>query len=327
MNNPNTLDDFYRYWDEFYVAWCHCNKTKIKLLGWDIPKFLGGCPNEHEVSKKYKTIDLLPEPWWGNSGGMDQPLKSVVINFNPGSGGEKQLRKNFSCSYRYSRYVTDQVNKYVNSGNSKSICATSNWHHVNRAKRIYETLKCHKYNNYNNYDLRNHLSVELVPWHSVSSNDIIEYCAKNRKAIFDYCIKFAAAASIKIQNPILSGVVLLRMSSSFFKQIMGGIGGLNYLLEEHAIYKKENSQSCKNTTNPSNSLNNDSQNLVVKSIKELDHKLIKKVEAYYCLFEFSSIPGVKFACIWGPKTRNNFPGSDCMKEIIKQITIFKLTNL
>ena len=93
MNNPNTLDDFYRYWDEFYVAWCHCNKTKIKLLGWDIPKFLGGCPNEHEVSKKYKTIDLLPEPWWGNSGGMDQPLKSVVINFNPGSGGEKQLRK------------------------------------------------------------------------------------------------------------------------------------------------------------------------------------------------------------------------------------------
>lgn len=312
MNNPNTLDDFYRYWDEFYEAWRHNDMNTIKCLGWTDA-------NKDGVSACY-----LPEPWWGNSGGMDQPLKSVVINFNPGSGGEKQLRKNFSCSYRYSRYVTDQVNKYVNSGNSKSICATSNWHHVNRAKRIYETLKCHKYNN---YDLRNHLSIELIPWHTTSSTEIVGYCAKNRKAIFDYCMKFAAAASIKIQNPILSGVVLLRMSSSFFKQIMGGIGGLNYLLEEHAIYYNVNSQSCKNTTNPSISLNNDSQNLVVKSIKELDHNLNKKVEAYYCLFEFSSIPGVKFACIWGPKTRNNFPGLDCMKEIIKQITIFKLTNL
>lgn len=313
MNNPNTLEDYYRYWDKFYEAWRHNDMNAIKCLGWTDA-------NKDGVSACY-----LPEPWWGNSGGVDQPLESVVINFNPGPGGPDQERHKFQCKRSYQGFVRDQVLRFVMNLSTQSILKTSKWHYTKRTECIKKMLS--QYVDVSTFTLKNHLSIELIPWHTTSSTEIVGYCAKNRKAIFDYCIKFAAAASIKIQNPILSGVVLLRMSSSFFKQIMGGIGGLNYLLEEHAIYSNVNSQSCKNTPNPSNSLNNDSQNLVVKSIKELDHKLIKKVEAYYCLFEFSSIPGVKFACIWGPKTRNNFPGSDCMKEIIKQITIFKLTNL
>lgn len=283
MNNPITLDDYYRYWDEFYKAWCHHNKTEIKNLGWDIPNFSGGSENMKNVLKKYKTIDLLPEPWWGNSGYINKPLESVVINFNPGNGGNVQLRQNFSCTYKYSRYVTDQIDKYINAGNNKSICATSNWHYTNRAIKIYETLKSHKYNH---YDLTNHLSIELVPWHSISSNDIIGYCAKNRYAIFDYCIKFAAEASKFIKNPQLHNIVILRMSSNFFKQIMGGIGGLNYVVQEKEI---------NGTPSPS----------------------------YYCIFEFLSIPEIWFVCIWGRYTRNSFPIKCDLETILEEVQQYK----
>lgn len=306
MNNPATLEDFYRYWDEFYKAWRHNDMMQINHLGWSDA-------NNDGVPTLY-----LPEPWWGYSGGVDQPLESVVINFNPGSGGADQERSKFQCKSSYRSFVRDHVLRYIMNPKTMPILKTSNWHYTKRAERIYEILS--QYIDISTFSLKNHLSIELVPWHTTSSTEIVRYCTKNRQAIFEHSIKFAAKAATHIQNPILSGVVLLRMSSSFFKQIMGGIGGLNYLVEEHAIYKDVSSSSSK--TPP----NSDDSNLVVKSIKEFDHKLFEKVEAYYCLFEFSSIPGVIFACIWGPKTRNNFPNSDCMKKIIKQIIIFKLIN-
>lgn len=307
MNNPNTLEDYYRYWDKFYEAWRHNDMNTIKCLGWTDA-------NKDGVSACY-----LPEPWWGNSGGVDQPLESVVINFNPGSGGTDQERSKFQCKSSYRGFVRDQVLRYIMNLKNMPILKTNNWHNSKRAVCINDALG--QYVDVSTFTLKNHLSIELVPWHTTSSTEIVRYCTKNRQAIFEHSIKFAAKAATHIQNPILSGVVLLRMSSSFFKQIMGGIGGLNYLVEEHAIYNNVSSSSSK--TPP----NSDDSNLVVKSIKELDHNLIEKVKAYYCLFEFSSIPGVKFACIWGPKTRNSFPKSDYMKEIIKQIIIFKLTNL
>ena len=305
------LNDHYHYWDRFYEAWRHNDINALKGMGWSEPNFDG--------SNNNKTIHYLPEPWWGYSGDT-VGLNSVIVNFNPGPAGHDQERQKFHCRWPYSRYVREQVLDSDNGIQNPDILKTNKWHSEHRANRIREALE--SYVDQSKFNLKNHLSIELIPWHSRSSKDIVNYCAKNRTTIFEHSIKFAAEASKHIDNAILKNVVLMRMSSSFLKQILGGIGGLNYLLEEHAICSNNANQNTNATKHAISSTDNNAC-LEIKSIKDLSP--IDSINAYYCIFEFLTIPGVKFVCIWGPKTRNKFPNKKCLTEIIKQIAIYKLT--
>lgn len=299
--NP-VLKAHYDYWDRFVQEWIEYNinctspnwKNYSTLKEWAYPKFNNDC-TPFNKGLNDPTIQYLPEPWWGNNG--MHPLHSVVINFNPGEGGKVQYNNDLNNS-GYSTYVNAHIRDYISYiqrnpkqkiSNNNDFLQTCDWHYSRRAKWIYEAITpiygCSNYQLSNNLSLHNHLSVELIPWHSKSAtSDFHRYVATNRNAIFEHSVKFAAEASKCINNPILRNVVIVRMSSSAFKQCLGGIGGLNYLIQE-----------------------------------------VKIDAGIYCIFEFTTIPNVIFVCIWGEHSQNAFPSKDSLAKILNEIAIYKLS--
>lgn len=300
----------YDYWDKFVQEWLDYvinntlstnnqwnshiinNGKYYNLSQWKYPGFNNSDPKNNPNDP---TIQYLPEPWWGNDG--THPLHSVIINFNPGKGDKVQYNNDLNNS-KYSAYVNAHIRDYISYiqrnpkqkiPNNTDFLQTCDWHYSRRAKWIYEAITpiygCSNYLLSNNLSLHNHLSVELIPWHSKSAmSDFHKYVASNRNAIFEHSVKFAAEASKCINNPILRNVVIVRMSSSAFKQCLGGIGGLNYLIQE-----------------------------------------VKFDAGIYCIFEFTTIPNVIFVCIWGEHSQNAFPSKASLAKILNEVAIYKLS--
>lgn len=297
-----SLKAHYDYWDRFVQEWIEYNiictspnwKDYSTLKEWAYPKFNNDC-TPFNKGLNDPTIHYLPEPWWGNDG--THPLHSVIINFNPGNGGKVQYNNDLNNS-EYSAYVNAHIRDYISYiqrnpnqkiPDNKDFLQTCDWHYSRRAKWIYEAITpiygCSNYQLSNNLSLHNHLSVELIPWHSKSAtSDFHKYVASNRNAIFEHSVKFAAEASKCINNPTLRNVVIVRMSSSAFKQCLGGIGGLNYLIQE-----------------------------------------VKIDAGIYCIFEFTTIPNVIFVCIWGEHSQNAFPSKASLAKILNEVAIYKLS--
>lgn len=310
IKSSPALKAHYEYWDRFVREWIEYvinntlstnnqwnshiinNGKYYNLSQWKYPGFNNSDPKNNPNDP---TIQYLPEPWWGNNG--MHPLHSVIINFNPAVGGDVQKNNDLNNS-KYSTYVNAHIRDYISyiQQNPKQkiikntdFLQTCDWHYSKRAKWIYEAITqiYHCPNNQlsNNLSLHNHLSVELIPWHSKSAtSDFNKYVAKNRNAIFEHSVKFAAEASKCIKNPILRNVVIVRMSSSAFKQCLGGIGGLNYLIQE-----------------------------------------VKIDAGIYCIFEFTTIPNVIFVCIWGEHSQNAFPSKASLAKILNEVAIYKLS--
>ena len=186
--------EYYSYWEEFFKQW-QCKKWEA-IKEWTNPDDfpLYNTPDDKERSSLY-----IPEPWWGNDG--TQPLHSVVINFNPGAGGPEQERSKFSRKHSFANDVV---------GDLTVLPKTRRWHKSNRAMRILNTLKRNNWIK-GSFGLENHLSVELIPWHTKNvEKNYMPYLKQNIMAVYEHSICFAANESRRIQNNKLKSVVIVR---------------------------------------------------------------------------------------------------------------------
>ena len=257
-----------------YNTWESC------IADWDAGRSMGTwtdpntIPLLNNIALGTKSSDYIPEPWWGNHD-MDIPLHSVVINFNPASGKDIQLRNN--VPYKGS-YATDIVD-------SGYLPKTAQWHKNRRALPILNALKRIGVLPTNYIpSLENHLSVELIPWHTVNiqrASGFRNYLNANILNVYEYAICFAAYESKRIKNDKLKNRVILKLSGSKTAMILNLLNGIGY----------SSIASPKRTVPGTKS---------------------------HCLeFTIDRLPGIRFFSIWGSTSRNNFPVGKDMDYILE----------
>ena len=241
--------------------------------GWTDPDNM---PLYNNPDKKDSTSLYIPEPWWGNDG--TKPLHSVVINFNPGEGGPCQERGVIP-------YKTSYANDIVNKANV--LPCTRKWHDNKRAKPILDALYNLGYIKGDN-GLENHLSIELLPWHTVSAdNNYKQYLFNNITMVLNNVICFAANESRRIANQKLKNVVIMRMNGgrakSVFEEMRKRIPNFQYKSQKPHVTMYGNGR--------------------------------------YMEFQIHShgLNDIRFICIWGPRSRNNFPPKSALEDILKSI--------
>ena len=252
----------YSYWENFISKWNTGNSNAIN--GWTDPDsiHLYGCGNN--LSSRY-----IPEPWWGNDG--NHVLHSVVINFNPGKGYQGQMKGIVP-------YKKSYANDVVNSG---ALSINDQWQWKNRAYPVLGALQ--RLGIKKGYPcLREHLSIELIPWRTPSINaNYWNYLHLNIKKVYDNSICFAANESKRIANHKLNSVVILRMSADTTTKLL--------------------------------------KELNIIGIQCCTGQVGTIGKGKYMNFQINNIPDVKFISIWGPTLRNNFPPQADLDNIINII--------
>lgn len=269
----------YQYWERFIAQW-HNGKLGTLKGEWSNPDDIPLYGNEND---NVLTSEYIPEPWWGNDGSL--PLYSVVINFNPGQGGESQLRSKIPY---YSSYAIDIVNRIV-SNNDIDLWpegkngGTRGWHKTRRAMPLLNTLAELGFISAP-YGLENHLSVELIPWHTKGvEKKYKEYLKKNISAVYKYSICFAAERAKDIENEKLRSIVFLRMSGGNTRYLMK-------LMNDNNIVTIDDSEAS----------------FLIGNGKCME-------------FHIANLPSTRFISIWGRYSRNNFPCSEELKKIIQKV--------
>jgi hypothetical protein len=258
----------YQYWNDFVNDWLNgsfkLNANQKVIRGWRKPK--------------YKMACFLPEPWWGNNG--KDTLFSVVVNLNPGKGGPSQKHDSPQIKF-YSNHVSDYIYQSLMASKLRlNLPKTENWHQNKRAKPMISALRiyhgpqifCQEGN-----EMKHHLSVELIPWHTEKASEAYAYIDENAKAIVDYSITFAAKQSLRIpKNVRTHGKVFVRMRWPFFE---------NILISAHEPYQ-----------------------IIPPVMPSLDSgwKLI--------IFRISKFKGVTFYCLWN--ANNILPESNILVKIL-----------
>ena len=191
MPDKSALIRHFEYWDKYIAHWLEC---------------------------KMPCNPFMPEPWWGWSYRSDKPLYSVVINLNPGRGGEKQTHGEIGPvlgDLTYSEAMSEALPKHL--------AKTHKWHNGRRAKPILSRLRLTSnlpeldIKNENDY-ISHHLSIELSPLHSESSKDVEGYVVANSDNVLEHTLRFAAEASRHAEEP-LRGVVIVRCSARRFMKM------------------------------------------------------------------------------------------------------------
>ena len=232
-------------------------------------------PLLNNIALGTKSSDYIPEPWWGNHD-IDIPLHSVVINFNPGRGEDIQLRN--TVPYKGS-YATDIVD-------SGCLPKTAKWHENRRALPILNALKRIGRVLPTDYipSLDNHLSVELIPWHTENTSATCgfgQYLQANILNVYEYAICFAAHESKRIKNDKLKNKVILKLSGSTTAMILDLLNGIGY---RSVVYPQQTVPGTRS----------------------------------HCLeFTIDRLPGIRFFSIWGSDARNNFPKGSDLDYILK----------
>jgi hypothetical protein len=271
----------YNYWNDFIKDWSTTPISRYnsfppindQILQWEHPN------NQPLINNPGLSFEFLPEPWWGNNGSDE--LHSVVVNFNPGKGGGWQHYLNSITTFRHTSYSDFMFSELTSS--IKNLPLTSKWHLNKRAKPIFNALSDNGIIMFNS-TLKNHLSIELIPWHTENINMLQPYVLRNAHEIFTNSFMFAADQSKRIANKILKNKVIVRMSKNFILPILDSIqnhGISKYKIIGNCGYFNENSAVMK--------------------------------------FHFSEIENVEFICVWGRYTRNDFPKSVDMNLIFKNI--------
>lgn len=173
---------------------------------------------------------------------------------------------------------------YIDLVNSRYLSQTANWHFERRAKPILTALNRSGYISKDDISLKSHLSIELIPWHTQSADKTyLKYCRQNLNYIFDCSIRFAADQSRRIANTKLKNTVIIKVSAN----------RMTALLKDFKSIKQDSST--------------------------LDPCTAPSQNGHYMIFCFNSIPDIKFICIWGKCSRNNFPDSADLDWIINNI--------
>ena len=137
----------YIFWNNFVDMWRtlpaveYLNPAPVPpfntILGWSNPNLT---PLMNSSSINDYSLQYLPEPWWGNNG--THILHSVVINYNPWTGGHSQHHIASTALYGFATF-SDFVNDSVLHGGV--MLGTNNWHRK-RARRVFNTLNRNGFN-------------------------------------------------------------------------------------------------------------------------------------------------------------------------------------
>jgi len=207
----------YLYWNDFVDHWRklppieYINPVSVApynlLSGWRNPNLT---PLLNSITIADFSLQYLPEPWWGNNG--VHVLNSVVINYNPGNGSRIQHNAHSSGLFGFANYQSLADNEAT--GATNRFAGTNSFHRSKRAIRIFNTLTRIGIPLHGHHNLQNHLSIDLIPWHTHYSLTIGPYINTNLQSIFDNCIIFSANESLRIQNTKLKNKVILRLSGN-----------------------------------------------------------------------------------------------------------------
>ena len=148
----------YSYWNDFVNIW-KVNPTPQPILGWTNPNLV---PLYNNPVVKDFSYDYIPEPWWGNDG--THALDSVILNYNPGEGGLVQEYANSKSLFGAANYQSFVDGEVI--GITNHFPGTNRWHSGKRAKRIFNTLVRNSISLSGSGNIENHLSIELIPWHT-----------------------------------------------------------------------------------------------------------------------------------------------------------------
>jgi hypothetical protein len=232
--------------------------------------------------------DFMPEPWWGWSC-SGKPLHAVVINLNPGEGGERQSRSCINSTFGSDLHYRESM---ANGTLAAHLPDTARWH---RNKRELPILKAFGMADARHRDKtvtlpENTLCIEAYPFHSKTFNDsqAKEYWLENPDTNFWKFISFAAVAS-KMVDGDLNGIVIIRISWSRWVELTKD-------LRPHIEIKREIPAS--------------GQSVERNRGRAVEFSFTDKHEA---------LQRVRFMCVWSGGGRNNFPSD--LKDIFLQSEI------
>lgn len=202
------------------------------------------------------------------------------MNLNPGKGDAKLQTRSNAELMGISRYQ-DVFGLLPD---------THNWHSVRRAKPIGKALEA--VHGTPAGSIENHLSVELIPWHTEHASNALgfwDYIASNVSDVFEHAFLFAAQESERIVGP-LKKTIILRFSEDAAMKVFG-------LFESQSL-------------------------ICAPEISRITG--LSKENVHASIFTFPSMSSLtehKFVAIWRSKGfgLNNFPKLDNMIELFHRI--------
>lgn len=295
----------YNYWNNFINNWrtlpaqplnvytnAPPHNNHINIFGWTNPNSI---PLFNRPDQVNYSLEYLPEPWWGNNG--NYALNSVVVNYNPGWAEDYKHYSHPPVPVLYNNpdYSVFAGNEAF--GNTNNFPRTNRWHHTQRAQKIFSTLQRTGTQINGNNNLVNHLSIELIPWHTTNIRNINFYIDQNLHQIYNHCLIFAADQANRIDNERLNNKVILRFSGSTTMKLL-------YDLEAMGI-------SNHNILIP--------QSNTISGLPIVTNGSPVTGTGKYLKFTLSGIPGTEFISIWGETSRNAFPPPGDMDYIFLNI--------
>jgi hypothetical protein len=278
----------YIYWNNFIDFWRFLPPFEFTNPNPIAPNnLIGGWTNPNltpingTLSLNDLTLQYLPEPWWGNNG--NHALESVVINYNPAGLNEAYWGVNANQHYNHSRglYGFADYSSFIDN----EVLTVSNRfpgkYTFHFSNRAKRIFDSLNRNGVTLTEnkLENHLSIELAPWYTPQSNLIFPYIIANIQNVYANCILFAANESTRIINPALNRKVIIRASRDSLLNL------IPYFGTHVIIYDK---------TTPSGN-------------------------GRWFKFSLNAIPNIEFICIWGPKSRNDFPPNSELDIILNNL--------
>lgn len=262
----------------------YTSELPMTLDNWTNPNLISLMNN---IESNDLSLQYIPEPYWGNIGLSNDELHAVVINYNPIAGSEKQQylqSQNLFGFKNYREFVQSEINR-----KTTHLSTTTMWHSSNRAMRVFNTLKEIKaIHSKTSLSILNHLSIQLIPWHTKDTHQIRTYICNNLSSVFNYSIKFASREAARIANSKLKNVVIMRMNN----------GTATWLLQQFQV-----------------------NNICTYNI--VSNQITPKGNAEYLEFKIDSISQTRFVCIWKTNgnliSRNDFPDKEDMEWIFKYV--------
>lgn len=278
----------YLFWNNFIDTWRNLPPNEYlnphPVAPYDL---LNGWTNPNltpiygTVNQGDLSLQYLPEPWWGNNG--NHPLECVVLNYNPAGLNYNYHGNNAAQHFNNSRalFGFQSYSDFIN-------CEV-----LNRSLRFPGKYTFHYSNRARRVfdsltrnsialagnNLENHLSIELAPWYTPNSNLILPYVRFNTASIYKNCIMFAANESMRIHNHILRNKVIIRTSKDSILKLLPSFGLYSIIYD--------------------------------RTTKSGDGRWFK--------FSLHAILNVEFICIWGPKSRNDFPPNLDLDQILNNL--------
>jgi hypothetical protein len=199
------IDNYLKYWDDWHKEWYSNALTSPPIVGkvkdWITPIDKGS--NENPIWQYF------PEPYWGNP--LSTELTAVFLNVNPGGGGNEQniLNTTQIVSQLIDTYT---INKNIYSDTIKHLSKeqyypTTKWMFEKRISWLRKIV------DNDNLNVTNVLCADLIPWHSKSKKDIIQYALNDTtaKLIMDKVISPLTEIA-KTVNGFLKSKVIVRSS-------------------------------------------------------------------------------------------------------------------